>query len=429
MLLFFPPGHEPSHVLRPSEAVPALRGVVAPLAKAIREYLAYADLDGDPGHAAARDCQRFQVENNMTLARQLLESWRGAILTADFGLIPSVMIALRRTEGIFLPDEAAGATQETLNSLESILADLGTWTQDTKPPEAPQASQSNPGEGTVNLPSPPGEKPPETAVIDYQAMAAGSGPHYRGCQMQLYVDFDGKLRPFDPSAGECYDLGFGPDRADILDRIAKGVWVRGVLTGTRVRKPVPLPEGYEDDPHLALLTNQGQDLSKPPWGLFYYTRISLAEAYESFDSLGLPIPRSLREDIQDQGQPEAPPASVSDPVGRTANHLPPPSREDAPQGKGKPPGVNEKADALTQTLDLIPLSTHGSNLIKFLAQMTKRTAKVKDLCKHIYKSIDKPTLAKACRLIDRNAEYLEKRDAPLRIVRDKNTREVRLIDR
>ncbi len=140
--------------------------------------------------------------------------------------------------------------------------------------------------------------------------------------MQVYLDA-GKLRPFDPSAGECYDLGFGPVRADILDRIAKGVWVRGVLTGTRVRKPVPLPEGYEDDPHLALLTNQGQDLSEPPWGLFYYTRISLAEAYESFDSLGLPIPRSLREDIQDQGQPEAPPASVSDPVGRTAKSTAP----------------------------------------------------------------------------------------------------------
>jgi len=107
----------------------------------------------------------------------------------------------------------------------------------------------------------------------------------------------------------------------------------------------------------------------------------------------------------------------------------PPLGESTPQGKGKPHEVNKKADALTRTLDLIPLSTHGPNLINFLAQKTERTAKVKDICKHIYMSTDKPTLAKARRLIDRNVQYLEERDAPLRIVRDKKTSEVRLIDR
>ena len=115
--------------------------------------------------------------------------------------------------------------------------------------------------------------------------------------------------------------------------------------------------------------------------------------------------------------PEAPQAPLSDPADGTAKASPP-SRESTPQG-----------DPLTQTLALIPLSTHGPNLIKFLAQKTERTARVEHICKHIYKSIDKPTLAKARRLIGRNAECLEKRDAPLRIAWDKKTGEVRLIDR
>jgi hypothetical protein len=107
--------------------------------------------------------------------------------------------------------------------------------------------------------------------------------------------------------------------------------------------------------------------------------------------------------------PEAPQAAVNEP-GDVMFNPSPPSRESTPE-----------ADPLAQTLDLIPKSTHGSNLIKFLAEKPNRTAKLKDACKHVYKSIAKPTLAKARRLIDRNAKCLEGRNAPLRIVRNSET--------
>ncbi len=135
-----------------------------------------------------------------------------------------------------------------------------------------------------------------------------------GCQMQVYVDRDGNLRFFDSAACEVYDR-IGPDRVDILVRIAKGIWILGILTDPRARTPVSLPEGYEDDQSLALHTNQGRVLSEPPWGLFRWERISLAAAYESIRWL-LPIPRSLIEDIKDRDQPGSDPARKTVVVGK-----------------------------------------------------------------------------------------------------------------
>jgi len=102
---------------------------------------------------------------------------------------------------------------------------------------------------------------------------------------------------------------------------------------------------------------------------------------------------------------------------------------DTREGNGKLLEPDEKTDPLTQTLDLIPLGTHGPNLIKFLFGKPNRTAKVKEICKHIYKAIDKSSLANARRLIGRNVHYLEDRDAPLRIAWDQKISQVRLIDR
>ena len=117
------------------------------------------------------------------------------------------------------------------------------------------------------------------------------------------------------------------------------------------------------------------------------------------------------------GKWEAPQASVSD-LGEGTSNLSSSSRESTPE-----------ADPVAQTLGLLPKSTHGPNLIKFLAQKTERTAKIKDITKHIYKSINKSTLAKARRLVRRNVQYLEDRNAPLRIVWDKKTSQAGLIGR
>jgi len=153
-MLYFPPGHEPTHVLRPSGVIPALRDVVAPLAEAIREHLAYAHLDGDPRYAEVRYGQLFHVEHQMTLARQLLESWRGARLTGEFGLKPRVQLAVQKADEIFLTDEPVRATQETLTSLESILADLGTWTgpdPQSKKPQRKRGPRKHSTEARVRL--------------------------------------------------------------------------------------------------------------------------------------------------------------------------------------------------------------------------------------------------------------------------------------
>src|SRR5271166_4676039 len=123
------------------------------------------------------------------------------------------------------------------------------------------------------------------------------------CQMQVFVDLAGKLRRFDSAACEVHDRKFGTEKNITLIRASEGVWIQGCLDGPGVpRGPVSLPEGYENDLVLAFMTNQGQSPDSPPWGLLFYTQITLADAYKSFRSLGLPIPRSLLNDIADQDQ-------------------------------------------------------------------------------------------------------------------------------
>ncbi len=86
-------------------------------------------------------------------------------------------------------------------------------------------------------------------------------------------------------------------------------------------------------------------------------------------------------------------------------------------------------DPLTETLDLIHRSTHGLNLVKWLSEKPGRKAKLKDVCKHIYKSSDKTSLAKTRLLIKRTRPTLERKDTPLRILWTKNPDEIKLIDR
>lgn len=157
-------------------------------------------------------------------------------------------------------------------------------------------------------------------------------------QRQVYLDLSSKPRFFDPAAGELHDRGFGAERADVLVRIASGIWVRGALTGPRKRSPVVLPESYVDDPILGLMTNQQRDLSGPPWPLFRWEQISLGAAFESFHSLSLPIPRSLTQDIEDQEQ-EQPDASDPTHPSTTAKTL--------PKRRGRTPGVNKIDNAIT----------------------------------------------------------------------------------
>jgi hypothetical protein len=92
-------------------------------------------------------------------------------------------------------------------------------------------------------------------------------------------------------------------------------------------------------------------------------------------------------------------------------------------------GDDQPADPLAETLALTPRSTHKPYLIKFVAGKTGRTANLKDIYKHIYKSTDKVSLAKARLLIKRTHIFLEGKDAPLRILVDEETARVKLIDR
>ncbi len=196
-------------------------------------------------------------------------------------------------------------------------------------------------------------------------------------QRQVYLDLSSKPRFFDPAAGELHDRGFGAERADVLVRIASGIWVRGVLTGPRTRSPVVLPDSCQNDPILGLMTNQQRDLSEPPWPLFRWEQISLGAAFESFHSLSLPIPRSLAQDIEDQEQPGTVLGSLpvgssfgslpvgssfgslpvgssfgSLPVGSSLGSLPvgslgSPTTKALPKRRGRTPGVNKIDNAIT----------------------------------------------------------------------------------
>jgi hypothetical protein len=94
-----------------------------------------------------------------------------------------------------------------------------------------------------------------------------------------------------------------------------------------------------------------------------------------------------------------------------------------------PPEGGQTTDPLTESLGLIPHATHAPNLIKFLHRESNRTAEIAKICKEIYKSQSKGSLAKTRLLIKRTRLKLEHLDAPLRIVCDARATEAKLIDR
>jgi hypothetical protein len=85
-------------------------------------------------------------------------------------------------------------------------------------------------------------------------------------------------------------------------------------------------------------------------------------------------------------------------------------------------GKDENANPLTETLDLIPRSTHLPTVIRFLAERTGRRAKLRDISKRVYKAVDKGSLAKTRKLITRNVPLLERRNTPLRLLWDNETK-------
>jgi hypothetical protein len=93
------------------------------------------------------------------------------------------------------------------------------------------------------------------------------------------------------------------------------------------------------------------------------------------------------------------------------------------------PPAEGPVDPLQETLDLIPRSTLGASLVKYLFQRKERSAKLPNASKRIYKSIDKPSLHKMRKVIRETRTALENRDAPLRLTWNKKTRIVMLISR
>jgi hypothetical protein len=77
---------------------------------------------------------------------------------------------------------------------------------------------------------------------------------------------------------------------------------------------------------------------------------------------------------------------------------------------------SQERDLLTETLDLIPNSTHGQRLVRFLANRSSKKATRKEISQHLYKSTDKHSLNKSRHIIKRAAESLDDEDAPLRII-------------
>jgi hypothetical protein len=71
---------------------------------------------------------------------------------------------------------------------------------------------------------------------------------------------------------------------------------------------------------------------------------------------------------------------------------------------------------LAETLALIPHSPLALNLIPYLHGKPDRTATLKQLCRYIYKAVNKRSLANCRLLIKRTDPVLDNRGAPLRIV-------------
>jgi hypothetical protein len=92
------------------------------------------------------------------------------------------------------------------------------------------------------------------------------------------------------------------------------------------------------------------------------------------------------------------------------------------------PGVQgaELSPAIEATFELIPRAFAVQSMILFLAAQPGRKAKRKDICKHLYKSVNKKTRENTAVLIKRASPILDEREAPLRLVRDAD--EVKLIN-
>jgi hypothetical protein len=98
-------------------------------------------------------------------------------------------------------------------------------------------------------------------------------------------------------------------------------------------------------------------------------------------------------------------------------------------GQHAPIGFHTRTvqEQLEETLELIPRSPNTENLTKFLLSCETKRATLNQVCNHIYKSVDKTSLANASRLINRVIYTLESENAPLRIGHDKKYREIRII--
>jgi hypothetical protein len=166
-------------------------------------------------------------------------------------------------------------------------------------------------------------------------------------------------------------------------------------------------------------------------------QLSVDDARLQCQKENIPFPSKLIEGCEsscDADQPaetpNQPAVSKPDPEPQATPQLEPaPSTNEAlpPEGERQPPKA--PADPLDETLELIPRATHGANLIQFLFRQPDRSAKLRDACKRIYKSIDKASLHKMAKVIRETRDALETRNAPLRLERDHKAKVVRLIMR
>jgi hypothetical protein len=124
------------------------------------------------------------------------------------------------------------------------------------------------------------------------------------------------------------------------------------------------------------------------------------------------------------GPPEGEPAA-----GQGAGGPARPERENRSPDADVPESKTAPSGPLQETLDLIPRSTLGSNLIKFVYMEPDRTAKLKEVSKHIYKLPDKSLHPKARLLIKRTRLSLDRVNAPLRMIWDRSTSSVKIVDR
>jgi hypothetical protein len=120
------------------------------------------------------------------------------------------------------------------------------------------------------------------------------------------------------------------------------------------------------------------------------------------------------------------------PSGHTPDEpatLDPAESDPPPRENRQSPPPKAAGNPLNETLESIPRATHGLRLIQHLFEQPGRSAKLRDVCKLVYKSIDKGSLHKMAKVIRETRIALEKRDAPLRLAWDSKAKIVSLISR